>query len=122
MSIAADMIAQWGKLVTVKRYAALSFVNGRKSEGAETTFTSIMSIQPMGDKELLILPEGQRTRRTVKAYTATQLKTGDKAAGTSPDKVIYDGATFEVQRVEKWDDGDLGNIDHYKAILAEVNA
>jgi len=35
--------------------------------------------------------------------------------------VLYDGAEFEVQRVEKWVDGDIGDVDHYKVYLAEVN-
>jgi hypothetical protein len=122
MSIASDMIAQFGETLTVKRRSAAgSFVSGRWVDAAESSFSAVMSVQPLGDKELLLLEEGQRTRRTLKGYTSALLKTGDKAAKTSPDRVLYDGAEFEVQRVEKWVDGDIGDVDHYKVYLAEVN-
>lgn len=107
--------------LTVKRRAAGALVAGRWVDGAESTFSIVMSVQPAGDKELMILPEGQRTKRVVKGYTATFLQTANKALNLVPDRVVYDGVDFEVQQVEKWVDGSLGDLDHYKVIMAEVN-
>ena len=112
------MIARKGKEVTVKRYEASTIDHGRFVSGAETEFTAIISVQPVTGRELLNLPEAQRTKGVLKGYTVTELKTADETGKTKADVVVYKGKNYEVQTVEDWGEGDL---QHYKVLLVEEN-
>ncbi len=102
-----------------KRGAVGSIVNGEYVPGALTTTAIVISIQPLTDEEMLSLPEGRRTMRHVKAYTATRLQAVDQVNGTPADLVAFDGFDFEVQKVEDWFIGT--HLAHYKVIMAKVN-
>lgn len=93
------------------------YVDGVYQEGATSVFDAVMSIQPLSGKELLQLPEGERTRRHVKGYTATELKTADQAESRKADRVAYGDVEYEVQNIETWGAG----LSHFKVIMAEVN-
>ena len=75
-----------------------------------------MSVQPLQDKELLHLSEGDRTRRWLKGYTAIELFTEDVASGTPADNIVYNDTLFEVVQVERW----RSSIAHYKVRLGEI--
>jgi hypothetical protein len=94
------------------------YVDGIYQEGSQSNFTITISIQPLQGRELELLPQGERTRRYCKGYTVTRLYTANESASTKADRVTYDGSLFEVQKSERWVDGDLW---HYKVYLAEVN-
>lgn len=115
-----DLIVTGGSVQPVGSISAASggYVDGVYQPGATTTFAAIMSVQPLTGKELLLLPEGQRTRLHVKGYTRTELKTADQAESKKADRVSYADTEFEVQNVESWDGGGLS---HCKVIMAEVN-
>ena len=104
--------------VTVTRTAAGSYSGGYYSPGATTTLTVTMTVQPLLEKELLLKPEGERTRRWMKAYSPVELFTVDTAAGKRADLVAYDGTTFEVMGVSKYV---AEGLSHWKLSLAEVN-
>lgn len=94
------------------------YVDGVFQPGGTTNFDIVISMQPFSAKELLILPEGERTRRHMKGYTATRLYTARQSEGSKADRLTYDDTIFEVQEVERWRETDLN---HYKVILAELN-
>jgi hypothetical protein len=58
----ATMIARIGITCLVTRYNAGSYVSHVYIPGATTTFSVLMSVQPLNGRELLNLPEAQRTR------------------------------------------------------------
>lgn len=118
MGAGADLIAEYGQLYTVTRFGAGAWVNGYFVPGSSVTIDVMMSIQPLNGTELVNLPEAQRTRRTVKAYSADRLFTSDQIAGTAADRVAYDGRVFEVHDCQNWTPMDL---DHWKCVLVEVN-
>jgi len=120
---ASALIARFGRTFTVTRFAAGTNSRGYyvPATAIPATFDVEMSIQPMTGKELLNLPEGQRTRAHRKGYCATELFTANKDAGIRADLVNVDGRMFEVQNVEFWE-SDINIIDPYwKVVLAEVN-
>jgi len=117
VSETSDLIQSFGQTVTVNRRAAGAWVAGDWVPGTPSTFDITMSVQPLTDKELLDLPEAQRTRRTIKGYTDTFLNTTSKEDATEADLVEYDGRDFEVQRVEQWQ----GDFNFWKVFLQEVN-
>jgi hypothetical protein len=118
---AADLIASFALPVTIKRFNPGDYVNGKWVDGGSEEFEDRMSVQPMVGKDLLNLPEAQRSKRLMVGYIATQLRTVSEADKYKADQVFYDGVWFEVQTVELWKDG-IESLDHWKVILAETNA
>lgn len=117
----ATLIARYGITCTVTRYAAGSYVSHVYIPGAVTTFSVLMSVQPLNGRELFNLPEAQRTRQFVKAYCATELRTENQASGIKADRVLANGVLYEVQRVEFWTNPASTLAPHWKLQLAEVN-
>ena len=115
------MIQRFGQSVTVTRYGAGSNVNGDYVAGTATTFAVIMSVQPLSGRELLNLPEGQRTRNILKGYCATELYTATQAESKKADVVTVGSKSYEVQFVEHWQEqgGDLDPF--WKVHMAEEN-
>ena len=118
---AGALIARFGKPLTVTRYAAGSYSNGNYVNGATSTFSIIMSVQPINGRELIYLPEGQRTRQFLTGYTETLLQTANQEAGTKADVVAYNGRNYEVQRVEYWESTGNTIQTYCKDLLAEMN-
>ncbi len=117
----ADLIASFALPVTVRRFTiAGTWVEGVWVPGAFEDFEDRMSVQPLVGKDLLNLPEAQRTKRLMKGYIATELRTVSEADKIDADQVFYDGVWFEVQTVELWKDG-KESLDHWKVTLAEAN-
>lgn len=73
------------------------------------------SVHPATGAILDRLPEGQRTRRTIVAYTLTRLNTADEEAGLLADEIEHDGADFQVELSSFWDWGR-----YYEIIAQEV--
>lgn len=80
-------------------------------------FNITASAQPAGGKELLRLPELRRTEETRVIYTLAELFTGGQGQPYLSDLVTMDGEKWEVQNVEKWQDG----TGYYK-VLAQRQA
>lgn len=98
---------------TVTRTAAPTYDKGRQVKGAGTTFDVDGCIQPLTDRELLILPEGKRTKETRKLYTDAVLYPVGSAPG---DRVSVDGEMFEVYSKSGYPGSD---IPHYKYVLTK---
>jgi len=100
------LIEDFGGLVSVKRFGAGYSANGVSVKGQQTTFQIYAVIEPLRPKEMMILPEGERTRERVRVYTETKLQTADEAAQSMGDRVAYNGRDYEVQQCEVWNDGE----------------
>lgn len=75
-------------------------IHGRALPGTPSTLTITASVQPLTGKDLMTLPEGQRSEQTQWLYTSTELRTG--ASASSPDIVTIDGEPWTVVSVETW--------------------
>ena len=115
--MSVDLIQDFGKTIAVTRYASGSYTDGTYVDGATASFNVNMAIMPLTEKELMALPEGERTRRQMKGYTTTELHTVETSSSKKADLIAYDSVEFEVQGVEKWE----GDLPHYKVRLTEVN-
>lgn len=104
---------------TLKRYEAGAYVDGKWAPGAiECSSLRVdSSIQPVRERELQYLPEGQRNREAIVIYTATEIRTLNEGANLPPDIVEARGKEYEVARVwyhtTPWT--------HYKAICFLVD-
>lgn len=85
---------------TVRRAPPATFVSGRRAIGSSYEIQVVASVQPLTGRELMRLPEGERTRERMVVFTADALHTqSDDHAG---DEIIIDGDVWEVERVENW--------------------
>jgi len=82
---------------TVTRRATGEVVRGRIQPGTPTTFTIDASVQPLGTRELLRLPEGMRARERRLVFSPVQL-----FSGPSPDTLVIEGWEWEVEGAEDW--------------------
>ena len=96
----------FGGLVSCTRFAAGYTVNGRSVPGAPIPFTIYAVIEPLAGRELLILPEGERSKESVKIYTDTRLQTINETGMIKADRVSWQGRQFEVRNVKIWSDGE----------------
>ena len=93
-----------------------TLVNGRYTAAARATTAGVVaSFQPLKGREVLMLEEGDRDKRSGKLYTATEIKSADKAAQLMADQIIWDGDTWEVRSVETHTFGG-----YWKAIVVRV--
>lgn len=106
-----------GEVVVFSRRAVGSYVNGVWVPGALSTVTATVSIQPASARDRQILPEGDRTRETVRVYSPVELKTTlEGSSAQAPDEFTWQGRLYRVKSVERW----IG--DFWKAIAVAVNA
>jgi hypothetical protein len=93
----ADTVLRFSSPYTVTRTATGTKVKGRYTEGTPTTFEISAVVQPLGGRELLRLPEGEKTRERLVVFTTTPLFSGDV-----PDKLSIGADTWQVENVEDW--------------------
>lgn len=79
---------------TVKRKEGGEYVNGVWVSGKETSFVIVASIQPFSGKDLLIMPEGMRSKKPVKVFTKHILRTAD--IEDNPDSIMYGGKPYQL--------------------------
>lgn len=95
-----DMLACGMKLmkctetVCVERMSKATYVKGRPSLEECEKFDILANIQPVTGRELLMVPEGERSRNHLDVFTETRLK--------PKDVVVRFGERFEVHFVEEW--------------------
>lgn len=82
---------------TITRYIGSAMVGGRYVLGAPSTFTIKASVQIAEGRDLLILPEGLRTKEIVVVFTSTFLTTAKQpGAQNDADQLTYLGAQWEI--------------------------
>lgn len=108
--------------LTVTR-ASGSYVDSVWTPGAGSTFGIEGSIQPLNGRELLLLPEGQRSRGAWKLYTADgDLRTLEAGSSNEADRITWDGKVLlVVRRIDHSHHPGFG-LAHYKYELREAEA
>lgn len=71
--------------------------DGYQADAAGSDASIKIHIQPMGDKELRNMPEGQNTLKWIVMWSETNLP--------EKHKVTYGGVVFTIQKTQFWDDG-----------------
>ncbi len=90
---------------------------GRVNPPVVTSSRISLSVQPMKQSELKLLPEGMRNGGAVKCYGTDELKTVETSACKSPDLFISKGITYQVMSVDDWEDAG----GYFKTIATRVN-
>lgn len=99
--------------ITLRRYAtAYTWGDDGRATAEDPEETDILaSVQPLRDREIQILPEGERQFEQKKIYTKTELRTEDQNAGTKADLLIINEIEYKVMQVER----ERSVLPHYKA-------
>ena len=106
--------------LTIKRQGAGSYVNGRWTDGTTVTPapTITANVQPANTRDLLLLPESERTKEWVKLYTSDLIRTmNEGTGGWAADEFTWNGYVYRVMRVKRYQ---MGVLDHYMALAARV--
>lgn len=96
-----------GGTYPVTRTTGGTWLKGRYTDGAESTFNIVASVQPVGE-DLVDVPEGRSSDDVRVIYTETMLvahRRGqpDDTTKIAPDVIRIDGDDYEVYKVSKWD-------------------
>lgn len=117
MTDLSDAILECSVPITVVRQDATQVEKGRVVETTDRNFEIMASVQPMNQKELRSLPEGQRNEGRVKLYTRCELRTVTTSECKRPDRFSYRGVSYEIAKVDDW--FDLGG--YYRCEAARLD-
>jgi hypothetical protein len=114
-AFAGDVISDLstGSYKVIRRNAA-SIKMARPVRGTvAATFDIDATVQPASGRDLERLPQGRQTTETKLLETTTELQVGGQGHPLEADRVVIDGAEWEVQNVQPWPG-------HYKCLLQLV--
>jgi hypothetical protein len=113
-------VSSFRKPISVKRTEPGHYGDdGNWVDGAETTLTIYMSVQPLRVDEMDALPEGRRNSRAVKIYSDDELLPAEQTTGQNADFITWQGKQWEVIGCDPYQ---MGVISHYKSLAVEVKA
>lgn len=120
---ALAMITRKGRNINVNRGMTTgSYVDGFWVEPLRAPQVVVGSVQPVGDKELLILSDGDRNKELLKIYSVFKFQIKDEAQGQTSDIVEIDGRNYEVISVQDYTTHQSQvSIQYYKAVVARIN-
>lgn len=104
---------------TVTRKARGAVVRGRIGDGTTTTVTIRASVSPASGADIVRLMQGRQVNSAMTIFTTTELMVGGPGATYEADVITIDGATWELNHVEKWTDSMTGNVG-YKCIATDM--
>ena len=110
-------LSKW-KPYSFTRLGRGSTVNGKWADGPPAEFKTLCLIQPFSLREMMALPEGERTKAWVKIYSVDQLLPVDQEAQTKGDRFTYLGKPFEVQKMGTFDALAPGRNHHFKSVAS----
>ncbi len=100
--------------VIVERSLESAIVDGRVQLPTTEQFKANVSIQPMAQKDLEMLPQGMMNQGRVKGYSTTELLTVQTSACKRPDRFLHLDVTYQVELVNNY--SELGNYFYYEAV------
>lgn len=80
--------------------ASPAYVQGVYQPPTEASLAFSGSIQPARGRDRQLLPEGKRASEAIAIYSTTDLRTA--ALGVLPDRVTWNGITYEVEKSQGW--------------------
>ena len=89
-------------LVVIRPTTEGAYVLGKFVPSKSTNLKIKATIEPMNAQTLLLLPEGERVKESIRIYTDVELFTVDSLKTKRADVVCYRGREYEVQMVKHW--------------------
>jgi hypothetical protein len=102
--------------VGIRRKGEGSYVDGEWVESPETLITIEANVQPVQFREIMMMPESERTKEWIKIYSVSEIRTAvEGPGGWEADFVDWDGYSYRVMKSKKYV---MGILDHYCAYAA----
>jgi hypothetical protein len=89
------------RVVTLERHGSGGYENGRYVHPPESSVEVLMSIQPLPGKEAEMLPEAERGRETMAAFSPCRLEVSS-ADFKIGDAIVDGDKRFRVIKVDNW--------------------
>lgn len=87
-------------------------------DSPETAIFVEANVQPLNDRDLMLMPESERTKEWIKIYSASEIRQAKEGpSGYEADFVVWEGELFRVMRAKNYK---MGPQDHWKAQAARV--
>lgn len=99
--------------VTIIRKGEGQWVKGRWVEGVEEELEIEANVQPMRGHELVVLPEADRTKDSIKVYSVERLRTTEEVEQKDADIVVWEGKHYRAVKTMTYK---MGVLDHTKTI------
>lgn len=97
--------------VGIRRKGKGEWVDGEWVESADVVITVEANVQPMQFREIMMMPESERTKEWIKIYSVAELRTSvEGPGGYEADFVDWDGFSYRVMKSKKYA---MGVLDHY---------
>jgi len=103
------------EVITVRRYATGSRVDGVWVDGATSTFKALASAQPATPMELQILPEGERDKVVFKFISNKPIRTTQDRDCEQADDILFKGHEWKVINP-----GDWSSYGHNTVLAAKI--
>jgi hypothetical protein len=116
------MFAIFRKPITIKRRAPGSYVNGFFVQGAESTLTINASVQPAGERDVQLLPEGRRDAGAFRLFTDSVLQVAQEGTGKNNDVALLAGAEYEIMAEMPWQNSIIPHRVYVAARVTESSA
>lgn len=93
-------------------------VKGVWVPGSTSVVPTELHWQPLSGKDLLNLPENQRSKKAIRIFSEELIQGMDELSRTPADIVSIGSTNYEIQNVKFYD---VGVCDHYEAVGVEIN-
>ena len=103
--------------IQVERTAPGAWVKGRWVEGLVTLINIEANVQPMRGHELLVLPEADRTKDSIKVYSVEHIDTVEDVKQEQADIVIWNGKRYKAMKSMQYQ---MGILNHTKTICVRL--
>ena len=97
-----DSLGIAGNVEFERATGSITWTNGDPIDPGYNVISMRAIVQPATPRELMRLPEGDRTRETMLVHTKSQLVTTTVKDKKLADRMRYDSRTWEIVRCEDW--------------------
>lgn len=114
------MISKFGYTINVVRAGGGDYINGKWKSFPAKNYSIQAVVQPLGFRELQLLPEGSRTRERIKIFSIECLRT--QKEGQIADVVHWQGKQYKVVSVQTYmKPGDVFTIAYHRVDAEELH-
>lgn len=99
--------------ITILRKTEGEWIKGRWVEGRAEEIEIEANVQPMRGHELVVLPEADRTKDSIKVYSVERLRTVEEVKQEEADIVVWEGKHYRAVKTMTYK---MGVLNHTKTI------
>lgn len=99
--------------ITILRKTEGEWIKGRWVEGRAEEIEIEANVQPMRGHELVVLPEADRTKDSIKVYSVERLRTVEEVKQEEADIVVWEGKHYRAVKTMTYK---MGVLNHTKTV------